>query len=480
MVDEAMAAPTPKPARARGEPLSLGGAAWALFEGSRNPYVILVTIYIFMPYVASVMIGDPVKGQEEISRWSQYSGWFTMATAPLLGASIDQVGRRKIWLAACVIAMVPLMILLWFAKPDNSALTAQMTLLTTTVIGVLFTYSEVLHNSLLVRAAGLHNAHKASGLALALSNALALIGLGFTAWAFALPGNVDWSFVPKAPLFGLDPAKAEPQRVVAILSAVTFAIGAVPFFFLTPDAPKSDIPLLRAFANGAGSLKRMVMTVGHYRDAAVYLGSRMFFVDGMVAILTFAGVYATGVMKWGALEMLMYGILLSVIAVLGGFVGRWLDAGLGAKRAVQIEIGMSLLGIIAFLGMAPDKILYFWAYDPAAHAPLWNGPVFKTLPEWIFILIGFANATFITAHFASSRTLLTRLTPPDQSGAFFGVYALSGTATSWLAPLLVNIGTSVTHTQQGGFATIALLLGIGFIGLLFVRGGNAFGTANEA
>jgi UMF1 family MFS transporter len=349
-------------------------------------------------------------------------------------------------------------------------------LLTTTVIGVLFTYSEVLHNSLLVRAAGLHNAHKASGLALALSNALALIGLGFTAWAFALPGNVDWSWVPQAPLFGLDPAKAEPQRVVAVLSAIIFAVGAVPFFFLTPDAPRSDIPLLRAFASGAASLKRMVMTVGQYRDAAVYLVSRMFFVDGMVAILIFAGVYATGVMKWGPLEMLVYGILLSVIAIFGGFVGRWLDAGLGAKRAVQIEIGMSLLGIIAFLGMTPDTILYVWHYDPAAHAPLWNGPVFKTLPEWIFILIGFLNATFITAHFASSRTLLTRLTPPDQSGAFFGVYALSGTATSWLAPLLVNIGTTITKTQQGGFATIALLLAIGFIGLLFVRGGNQFGA----
>jgi UMF1 family MFS transporter len=68
--------------------------------------------------------------------------------------------------------------------------------------------------------------------------------------------------------------------------------------------------------------------------------------------------------------------------------------------------------------------------------------------------------------------LLTRLTPPEQTGAFFGVYALSGTATSWLGPFLVNQGTRIFKTQQGGFATIILLLGIGFIGLLFVRGGN--------
>src|SRR5690606_18804512 len=111
-------------------------------------------------------------------------------------------------------------------------------------------------------------------------------------------------------------------------------------------------------------------------------------------------------------------------------------------------------------------------FDAAAHAPLWNGPVFRTLPELIFILIGFSNAVFITAHYASSRTLLTRLTPPDQTGAFFGVYALSGTATIWLGSFLVNQGTRIFGSQQGGFATIILLLVAGFVGLLFVKGGD--------
>jgi UMF1 family MFS transporter len=87
-------------------------------------------------------------------------------------------------------------------------------------------------------------------------------------------------------------------------------------------------------------------------------------------------------------------------------------------------------------------------------------------------LIGFSNAIFITAQYASGRTTLTRLTPPEQTGAFFGVYALSGVATAWLAPSLVNIGTRLTDSQQGGFATILLLLAIGLIGLFFVRGGG--------
>ena len=45
----------------------------------------------------------------------------------------------------------------------------------------------------------------------------------------------------------------------------------------------------------------------------------------------------------------------------------------------------------------------------------------------------------------------------------------------WLAPFMVNLGTRIFHSQQGGFAMIAILLAIGFIGLLFVRNGNRQG-----
>ncbi|MFC3068281.1 MFS transporter [Phenylobacterium soli] len=431
-----------------------------------------MTIYIFMPYVASVMVGDPVKGQEVISRWQQYAGWIVMATAPFLGASIDKLGRRKGWLAIAVGLMTPLIAALWWAKPDGSALSVTATMSIALLVNVLFAYSEVLHNSLLVRAAGLESAHKASGLALSLGNAASVLALAFTAWAFALPGKVSWSWVPAQPLFGLSAAAHEPERVVALLAAGILLIGAIPLFLFTPDAPRSEIPVLKAFRDGVRELWGMLKTVQHYRDAVIYLGSRMFFVDGMNGVLFFFGVLAAGVMKWGPLELLVTGIILSVVAVLGGFVGRWLDAGLGPKNALRIEIFGAIVGLIALLGMAPDKILYFWSYDAAAHAPLWNGPVFRTLPDLIYLLIGFNNAIFITGQYASSRTTLTRLTPPDQSGAFFGVYALSGVATAWLAPSLVNLGTRLTHSQQGGFASIVLLLAVGLVGLMFVRGGG--------
>ncbi|WP_206435812.1 MFS transporter [Tsuneonella rigui] len=453
--------------------LNRGAVAWSIFEGGRDPSVILITIYIFMPYVSATLVGDPVRGQELIARYAQYAGWIVMLTGPLLGAALDRLGPRKPGLGLIVAAMVPLTALLWWSKPDGTGLTVAMTMTVTLMISVLFAWSEVFHNAMLVRAAGLKNVHTASGLALSLGNAASVAALGFTAWAFALPGKVDWWWVPAQPLFGFDAAAHEPERVVAWLAAGLLALGALPLFLFTPDTPRTGTPLLRAFREGAGDIARMIGAVRKQRDAVVYLAARMFFYDGMNGVLFFFGVLAAGVMGWGPLDLLITGIILSVVAAVGGQVGRWLDHSVGPRNALMIEIGMTIVSLVALLGMRPDTILYFWHWDPAAHGVLWDGPVYRTLPDLLYLLIGFNNAIFITAQYASSRTALTRLTPPDQTGAFFGVYALSGVATAWLAPGLVSLVTRMTHSQQWGFASIVFLLAVGLAGLAFVRGGRA-------
>ena len=102
--------------------LNRGGVSWSIFEGGRDPYVILMTIYIFIPYVSATMVGDPVRGQGLIAQFQQYAGWIVMATAPFLGASVDKLGPRKRWLGLSVICMIPLIFSLWWAKlPDGRA-----------------------------------------------------------------------------------------------------------------------------------------------------------------------------------------------------------------------------------------------------------------------------------------------------------------------------------------------------------------------
>ena len=82
-----------------GAKLNRGAYAWSIFEGARDPYVILVTIFIFMPYVASVVVGDPVRGQG-INFTEPYvlieGGYAVRGPAPYATAeSIDAPGVKK-------------------------------------------------------------------------------------------------------------------------------------------------------------------------------------------------------------------------------------------------------------------------------------------------------------------------------------------------------------------------------------------------
>ena len=448
--------------------LDLGAASWALYGGARDPYVILVVIYVFYPYFATTVVGDPVKGQALVANIAMICGLCVAFTAPLLGASIDKIGRRKPLLLLMTALMTPLLFGLWWVKPGPGGLGIGLCSVVLGLQGLAFAYSELLHNSMLTRAATPRQTPFASGLALSLGNFFSVFMLVFVLWAFALPGKVDWAFIPKQPLFGLDPLKHQTDRIVGPLAAVCLVVLAIPIFLFTPDAPASGIGLFKALSQGFTGLKATLRTLKSHRPAAIFLGSRMLYTDGMTAILVFMGVYAAGVMHWHTLELLAFGVLLSIFAVAGGQVGAALDAALGPKRSIQIEVLGAAVCLLCQLGMGPNQILYL-PYDTAAHAVLWHGPLFRTLPEAVYLIIGCGNAVFITAQLASSRTFLTRLAPPGQSASFFGLYALSGTVTVWLGLALVRIFTGVFKSQQAGFAPIAMLLLLGFIGMLFVK-----------
>jgi UMF1 family MFS transporter len=51
----------------------------------------------------------------------------------------------------------------------------------------------------------------------------------------------------------------------------------------------------------------------------------------------------------------------------------------------------------------------------------------------------------------------------------FGLYALAGKATSFLAPFLIGVTTYVTGSQQLGVTPLIALFGIGLVLLMWVR-----------
>jgi UMF1 family MFS transporter len=455
----------------------LGQTSWAMFHWARDPYILVVWIYLFSPYFAKYVV--PVGycgagmtrgacGQGIAGVIQAYSGIFIAILAPFLGAIADRGGRRKPWVAFYALILIAAMLPMWFAMPDADARGVFFIGALIAIANVAYEFSAVFHNSLLPSIASPQRIAGLSGLGYALGNSAGVLLLLFMLIAFALPGNVSWSFIPSHPLWGIDQALHEPERLSGPACAIWLLIFSVPLFLFTPDRPASNLKLHEAMIGGVKSVIATIRGLKHYRNVGMYLLARLFFNDGMTAVLVFGGIYASSTFGWGPVPMIAYGIELSIFAVLGGFFGGWIDNRFGSKRAIFISIGgTTIFGLLA-LTMGPDRILWFIPYD--IHAPhLSSLPFFNTWPEVIFLMIVNCLAVLITAGYANSRTMLARIAPPEKMTEFFGLYSLSGQSTSFLATGFVGWLTLVAHNQRIGLLGETVFLVIGLILMLFVK-----------
>jgi len=447
-------------------PPPLAQVSWALGQGARDPYYILVVIYIFYPYFSNHVVGDPVEGQSLLGYTNAVAGCLLAILAPGLGAIADKNGRRKPWVAVSVLFMVAGAVALWWVLPDGGGLGVPLTLALIIGINVAFTISEVFHNAMLPGVAPLRRVGALSGLAFAVGNLGGLALMLFVLFAFSMPGNETWWFLPTAPLFGIDQASHEHDRIVGPLAAAWMFVMTLPLLMFTPDGAAGGLPVREAARRGLRDVIETLKRLDHYRNIALYLAARMFMIDGMVGVMTFGGVYASGTFGWGTTSLLIFGLLTSFSAMLGAWLGGRIDDRLGSQRTLQISIAGSLVILLLLVSYQPDSMLFV---IPVSTEPVWSFPYFKSLPELVYLATNQLFALFFVTGLASSRTLMARISPPEMVTQFFGLFALSGTVTAFLAPLLVGTVTAALESQRAGFASLALLMAIGFVMLAFVR-----------
>jgi UMF1 family MFS transporter len=412
------------------------------------------------------VVGDPVEGQGLLGFTNAVAGFILAVLAPFLGAIADKSGRRKPWVAGTVFFMVAGAFLLWTVRADGSGLGIPATLALIVGINIAFTISEVFHNAMLPSVAPMSKVGFISGIAFAIGNLAGLALMLFVLFAFSMPGTQDWSFLPDVPLFGIDHAAHEHDRIVGPLAAVWMLILTAPLLLFTPDGEGGSLRIREAARQGLQDVVATLRRLEHYSNIALYLGSRMFMIDGMVGVMTFGGVYASGTFDWDTTALLIFGLCTSASAMIGVLLGGRIDDSLGSKRTLEISIAASSFILVVLVSYQPDTI--FFVFE-VGREPIWDFPYFRSLPELLCLVTNQIFALFFVAGLASSRTLMARLSPPEMTTQLFGLFALSGTVTAFLAPLLVGAVTSALNSQRAGFASLTVLMVVGFAGLLFVK-----------
>ena len=455
-----------------GEPAAdtRGQVSWALVEFARSPYLSLVFIFVFPPYFANFVVGDAVKGQEMWGLANTMVSMVVGALAPFLGAMCDRQGRRKTWLAGIFSIMIVCCFALWYAMPaaEGGLPVWAILVLAATLLGC-FLISEVFHNAMLPSITPTRRIGTISGLGLSLNNTGSLLALCGMLFLIALPASnsVDWSFLPSRPLFGLDPAHQEQNRIAGPVAGAWLLVFIIPFMLWTPDRPSTGISVKQAVSEG---IRQVIYTIRQARrvsNVGIYLLARMFYNDAKVAVIAYSGIYAAGTFKWELVEMLVFAILLTPFSIIGGALGGWLDGRLGSKKAIQLTIGVTSIATLGMVSCTADRI-YFFPFDSSA-GNFWNFPYFQTLPEVVYLATVMVLAMMITAAFATSRAMMARISPPAMMSQFFGLYALSGSATAFLGHGMVTFFTAAFDSQSIGIGSTLILFATGFVLMHWVR-----------
>ena len=445
----------------------LGYYSWAFGQAARDPFYIMVVIYIFFPYFSAVVVGDPVRGQSLIGYINASVGFVLAATILFLGAIADTVGRRKPWILVTYGTIAIGGFLLWWVKPGSEGLSLYSSVGLIFIIMVAFAYAEVFHNAMLPSITPAERAGEVSGLAYALGNLGAVSMMVFVLFAFALPGVQDWPFLPEQPLLGIDHSLNEHDRIVGPISGIWLVIFILPVLLFTPDGLSRGITWRQAARTGirevATTLRQLIK---HYSNIAVYLVARMLFNDGMVGVLIFGGVYAAGNFGWETITLLIFGLTTSVSAMIGAYLGGRLEDRLGSMRTLKISIFGSATLLVVLTSITPETLFFV---IPASDEPVWAFPYFSTLAELAYLATNQAFALFFVTGLSASRTLMAKISPPEMATQFFGLYGLSGSITAFLAPLLVAVVTDITQSQRIGFASLVMLIVVGGLMLGLVR-----------
>ncbi|WLA53060.1 MULTISPECIES: MFS transporter [Bradyrhizobium] len=436
--------------------------SWIFFDWAAQPYFTLITTFVFAPYFASFVAPDAASGQALWGFATAAAGLAIALLSPVLGAIADASGRRKPWIAGFGALLVIGASAMWIGKPGNPDI-IPMLLLAYAIASVGVEFATVFNNAMMPTLVPPDRIGRLSGTGWAtgyVGGILSLVlVLGFLA-ANAETGKTLFGFTP---LFGLDPAMHEGDRITGPLTGLWFIIFVTPMFLFTPDYPTKR-PMRAALGEGLRELRESLTSLPKQKSLARFLLANMIYTDGLVSLFAFGGMYAAGTFGWDTIRIGTFGIILAVAGTFGGWIGGKLDDAFGPKRVITGSLVILLFAIVVILTVNKDSVLFIQVAPPVP-----GGPLFAGAAERAYIVLGCLIGATGAPLQAASRSLLIRLAPKDRIAQYFGLFALTGKVTSFIGPLLIGAITAATASQKAGMAVLVAFFVAGLALLAKVR-----------
>ncbi|MBU1100833.1 MAG: MFS transporter [Bacteroidetes bacterium] len=410
---------------------------WTLFDFANTSYSIVVVTFIFAVYFKQHILQGESIGDFYWSIGTSVSMLITAIISPILGAVADHsAGKKRFLLGFTLLCIVSTSLLYYVGVGD---VFWALLLFITANIG--FEAGLVFYDSFLPEITKPKNYGRVSGYGFAMG----YIG-SFVALALSLP------FI-----------KNEMIKETFPLAALFFLVFSLPVFLFLKEKRKVTSEKISFFEIGFSRVAYTIKNLKNYKNLGLFLLAFFFYIEGVNTVIYFSGNYASTTLNFSMEDLIYFFIIVQTTAVIGSVSFGLLSDSIGQKKSISISLVVWIITIVfAYQTSSTDtyitKTLATW---------------FDTTPESMikicFYLVGLIVGSVMGATQSTSRSLMSKLTPPEKKTEFFGFYSFFGKSSAILGPLVFGLVSYAFDSQRLAILTICIFFIVGLVILHFVQ-----------
>ncbi len=194
------------------------------------------------------------------------------------------------------------------------------------------------------------------------------------------------------------------------------------------------------------NLNETFKSLKSYPNALLFLIAYLFYNDGIQSVIIVAGKLGSQKLGISVTTLALIILMVQFIAYVGSIVVYRVAHKIGSKLTLVLCL---LIWIITLI------FSFFFLND-----------------IYSFIAMSIIIASVLGGSQALSRSIFSKLIPPDKTAEYFSFYELSERSTSWMGPFAFGLALQITHSYNIALLSLVFFFIIGTAILLLVKAPN--------
>lgn len=389
---------------------------WSLFDFANTSFSIVVVTFLYAVYFKKTVASAEPVGDLYWSIGTSTSMIITALISPVLGAIADFSAGKKRFLLFFTVLCILATSLLYLVEAGE--IFWGIFILVIANIG--FEAGLVFYDAFLPEITVPKNFGRVSGYGFGMGYLGSLATLALI-YPFIQAGMIREAF----PVTGL-----------------FFFIFSLPLFLLLKEKRKKSEEGISYIRIGFDRVWSTISNLKHHKNLVFFLLAYFFYIEGVNTVIYFSGNYASTTLGFTDQDLLIFFLTVQTTAILGSVILGIVADSIGQKKTIIISLVMWLATI---------TLAYFVSGKSG------------------FYIVGLIAGAAMGSCQSTSRSLMSKLTPPERKTEFFGFYSFFGKSSAVIGPLVFGLVSYLSGSQRLAIISIGLFFIAGLIILKKVR-----------